>query len=162
MAEKGKDDAKKAGAFLKAISFDKIFVSDLYRAIETAETAIPNCCYEISALLREIDVGILANTPLSIITDEQRARTAKYGYEDFGGETKEHFQNRVSQVMKKLEVLDCKTVALFSHAGWLRGMIDTVIGTYLPRENVCCNNCTIAIIEYTNQTWRLHSWVNLI
>ncbi|MBQ8816149.1 MAG: histidine phosphatase family protein [Lachnospiraceae bacterium] len=161
LTDKGKDDARKAGEFLKQVSFEKIYTSDLCRAVETAEIAIPNCSYERLPLLREINVGTLANKPLSILTEEQRAHAVKWGYEYFGGESKDHFYNRISQVMKMLETLDCETVAMFSHGGWLRGMLDTVVGTRLPGNKVCCNNCTIAIFEYTNEIWRLHSWINL-
>ena len=71
LADKGKDDAKKAGDFLKRISFDKIYSSDLIRARETAEIAIPGCRYEISELLREINVGSLAFQPFGSSTSEQ-------------------------------------------------------------------------------------------
>lgn len=161
LTDKGKDDAKKSGTFLNHVSFEKIYTSDLSRAIETAEIAIPDCCYETSALLREINVGSLANNLLVNLTDEQRAHAAKNGYADFGGEEKEKFYDRISRFMKKLETLDCENVAVFSHAGWLCGMLDIIIGTCVPREHLCCNNRTIAIYEYANKIWKLHSWINL-
>ena len=43
LTDKGKEDAKKARDFLKHISFDKIFASDLVRAVETAKIALPDC-----------------------------------------------------------------------------------------------------------------------
>ena len=49
-----------------------------------------------------------------------------------------------------------------AHAGWLRSMLDLVVGTVLPRDAVCCNNCTIAVFEYTGSKWRLHNWMNLL
>lgn len=160
LTDKGKEDAKKAGDFLKNISFEKIYTSDLSRAIETAKIAIPDCCYETSPLLREVNVGTLQNQPLSILTKEQGERTLKYGYGDFNGETRAEFYSRICQFKKELEKLNCETVAIFSHAGWLRGMLDTVVETQLPKGRVCCNNCTIAIFEYTNGVWQLHSWIN--
>ena len=158
---KGKEDARKAGAFLENISIDKVLASDLIRAVETAEIGLPNCSYETTPLLREINVGTLASKPLSVVSDEQRERIAKYGYVDFGGETRELFNRRIHQVMNKLEALSCETVALFTHAGWMRGMLDAVLGTQLPRKHVQCNNCTVAIFEFINGTWQLHSWINL-
>ena len=161
LTDKGKEDAKRAGAFLEHMSFDKIWTSDLCRAIETAEIAIPNADYETSELLREINVGTLAGEPLSILTGEQKAYVSKYGYAEFGGETVEQLYDRVEQMMKKLETLECDTVALFCHAGWLRTMFYKVIGTRVPKENLCCNNCAIGIFEYTERHWQLHSWINL-
>ncbi len=161
LTDKGKDDARKAGDFLKNIYIDKVFASDLIRAVETAEITLPDCSYETSPLLREINVGTLASKPLSIVSDEQRERIAKFGYMDFDGETKEHFNSRIRQVMNELETLNCETVALFTHAGWMRGMLDAVTGAYLPRKHIRCNNCSIAIFEYINRNWQLHSWINL-
>lgn len=63
--------------------------------------------------------------------------------------------------MKMLETSDFKTVALFSHAGWQRTFLNLVVGVNLPRENVQCKNCTVAIFEYENDTWSLHSWINV-
>lgn len=45
--------------------------------------------------------------------------------------------------------------------GWLRGMLDIIIGHYMPRNRVYCGNCTIGIFKYTNEAWALHSWINL-
>lgn len=161
LTDMGKAEAKKAGEILGQVSFDKIYTSDLTRAIETAQNAIPGCQYETVSLLREIDVGTLAGKPLSVITDEQRAITAKSGYGLFGGETKEVFQSRIAEFMKMLEQLNCSNVAVFSHAGWLRSFFDRVVGVSLPRKNICCNNCAVGIFEYENSNWRLHSWINL-
>ena len=47
LTDKGRNDAKKAGLVLKDVVFDKIFVSDLVRARETAEIAFPGYKYEI-------------------------------------------------------------------------------------------------------------------
>lgn len=162
LTDKGKDDAKKAGNFLKGNSFDKIYSSDLVRARETAEIVIPGCQYEISELLREINVGSLEGKQFSDLTEEQKSDIAKNSYIAFGGESKKDFSDRVTGFMKKLEGINCDNIVVFSYAGWLRKMLDIVIGTYIPRAQVCCNNCTVAIFEYTGEMWRLHSWVNMI
>lgn len=161
LTDKGKDDAKKAGDFLKCISFDKIYSSDLIRARETAEIAIPDHRYETSELLREINVGSLAGKPLPVLTEEQRLDIEKNSYMAFGGESKKEFNNRVAGFMKRLEALSCENVAVLSHAGWLLEMLDIVVGIDKPGKKVCCNNCTVAVFEYTGEMWKLHSWVNM-
>ena len=161
LTQQGREDARKAGEFLKNIRFDRVYVSDLSRAIETARIAVPDCQYKTSSLLREINVGVLADTDLSVLTQEQRERSKACGYMEFGGESEQAFYQRIRQFIKELEGQDCETVALFSHAGWLRGMLNTVVGVHLPREHVRCDNCTVAVFEYLNGIWRLHSWLNL-
>lgn len=160
LTEKGKNDAKSAGEILKGITFDKVYASDLARAIDTAKTALPHCAPEISPLLREVNVGSIAGKPLDIITDEQRKRIWSDGYVEFGGESLDNFNNRVNEFKAYLETLDCNNVAVFSHAGWLRAMLDIVVGIRIPRNSISCDNCTVSIYEYQNGNWRLHSWIN--
>ena len=161
LTENGINDAKKASAILSDVCFDKVFSSDLCRAIKTAETALPEYEYEKSELLREIHIGTLENTLISDMTAEQRADVFENGYRNFGGESRLEFYNRIKTFMGRLEKLDLDNVAVFSHGGWLCGMLSQVFGVYVPRKNLLCNNCTVAIFEYQNENWRLHSWINL-
>ena len=161
LTEKGIEDAKKAGEFLKGLSFDKVFSSDLDRARITAQTALPNSEIETSALLREINVGNIAGNPFSVISDEERAFALMNGYKKYGGESKEEFYARISAFMAELEVLNLDTVAVFTHAGLMRGMLDTVINARLSHQCITCNNCAVSIFDYTNGAWSLHSWINL-
>ncbi len=161
LTDKGREDAKRAGTFLADLNFDKIYASDLDRAKETAQTAIPGCSYEVSELLREIDVGNLAARPLSVLTDEDKVRIASEGYGFFGGESNEAFRGRIREFMEKLEGLECERVAIFSHAGWIRFFLDEIVGLYLPRKHILCGNCAIAVFQYEKAIWRLHSWINL-
>ncbi len=159
LTQKGREDAKCAGEYLKGVKFDKVFSSDLIRAVDTAKIAT-GCEPEKSMLLREVNIGNIADKPLDILTEEQRKRIWQDGYVEFEGESLDEFSARVDKFKAYLETLDCDNVAVFSHAGWLRTMLDSVVGVRLPRKNVCCNNCTVAIFEYTDQ-WKLHSWINL-
>ena len=160
LTQKGIEDAKKAAAILKDVKFDKIYASDLKRAQQTAENAIPNCEYEVLPLIKEIDVGRLENTLISDLTDEQRINGLENGYSEFGGESREQFYKRIEKTMKMLEQQNFENVALFSHGGWLHGILNLALETKIARHKVCCNNCTVAVFEYTNKNWRLYSWIN--
>lgn len=164
LTEKGIADAKRASELLSKCVFDKIYASDLIRARQTAENAIPGCVYETSSLLREVNVGIIAGKPLGIIDDAERALIAKEGYTKFGGESKEQFADRIKSFMSELEKMQksgCESVCVFSHAGWLRTFLDIVVGIYLPRSTVLCGNCTVGIFDYSGEKWKMHSWINL-
>ena len=63
--------------------------------------------------------------------------------------------------MNTLEGEDCENIAVFSHAGVLRKAVNTVLNIYVPRNKMLCKNCTVAIFEYSDKTWILHSWINL-
>lgn len=162
LTEKGKQDAEGARAILEQVSFDKIYSSDLDRAAETAEIAVPGCIYQKNPILREINVGSLSNKPTSVLSDEDKAEVLKNGYTAFGGETREDFQKRIQSFKKELESMELGNVGVFCHAGWLKGFLKEVMGMSIPTEKFCCNNCTVAIFEYENSKWKLHSWINLL
>ena len=161
LTEKGREDAALVGVLLSKIGFDKIFSSDLSRARNTADIAIPGCKYDIDQDLREINVGNIAGRSLDIISGDDGIPKNKDGYTAFGGESKAQFNARVVSFMKKLEVSGYENVAVFSHAGFLRSTLDFVVGTELERKKVCCKNCAIGIFEYDGDSWKLHSWINL-
>ncbi|MBR3836779.1 MAG: histidine phosphatase family protein [Clostridia bacterium] len=159
LTEKGRRDALLAADFLKNISFDKVYSSDLARAKETAECALPLYPYEESSLLREIDVGDVAGKPFSVLMKEEKERIPEQGYKPYGGESREEFHSRICSFQRLLEERKAENVAVFAHAGFLREMLDTVVGFRLPRNKICCDNCAVAVFEYDGD-WHLHSWVN--
>ena len=59
LSEKGREDAAMAGRLLRGIFFDKVYSSDLRRAIETQKIALPEAETEQLPLLREIHMGSL-------------------------------------------------------------------------------------------------------
>ncbi len=161
LTEQGREDAKKAGAILRGIPFEKIYTSDLSRAMETAAIAVPDFTYETTPLLREINVGSLAGTPTGDTSEETLQNVAQFGYAAVGGESREEFSGRVKQMMRKLETSGYQNVALFCHAGWVKEMLYTVLDTRIVSKHIVCKNCTVAVFEYENDNWSLHSWINL-
>ena len=86
---------------------------------------------------------------------------AKEGYSAYGGETKAELDERIKSFAGELETSGFDRVAVFSHAGWLRGFLDVVVGDVLPRNKILCHNCTVGIFDFDGNLWRLHSWINL-
>ena len=84
----------------------------------------------------------------------------KEGYRIFGGESREEFENRVRAFMKRLEGQSFENIAVFTHAGVLRKALDIVLDIEFPRKNMLCKNCAVAIFEYRDKKWMLHSWIN--
>ena len=160
LTEQGKAEAEQVGKRLSSIKFDKVYTSDLSRARETAAIALPTCECETVAGIREIDIGSFAGKPKSSLCSSERELVRREGYQIFGGESREEFGDRVRSFMKLLEGQDCKNIAVFTHAGVLRKAFEIVLGIVIP-YNVLCNNCAIAVFEYNNSQWSLHSWTNL-
>ena len=66
LTEEGIYQAEKIGAILKSIPFDKVYSSDLLRARQTQKIALPDADAELCSLIREINVGSLAQR---LVTD---------------------------------------------------------------------------------------------
>lgn len=160
LTRQGVREAERAGEMLKGISFDKIYSSDLTRARQTAQAAIPGCTYETTELLREINVGSLAGRSFASLTAQERSDMLKSGFEPFGGEKRKDFCDRLRAFLRQTEQLDCENVAAFSHAGCLRTMLNEVVGCRLEYSAVCCENCAMAVFAFEKGVWKLHSWIN--
>lgn len=161
LTEKGKADARLVRDVLRGVQIDKVITSDLTRAMQTAEIALPGCSYETLPLIREVDVGNLGGTPYADTSEEMRAEIAANGYAAAGGESKEDFARRAKEFLALMEKETCAAVAAFSHGGFLRVVLDEVVGLYLPRKSILCANCAVCVVEYTGGEWQLHSWINV-
>lgn len=160
LTEKGTQDALRARPYLTGISFDKVYSSDLQRAYHTGLLALPGCEPEKLPILREIDVGSLAGTPLFSNASQQTAYDRYLGYEEFGGESYKTFSDRTLQFLSMLEQLDVQTVVAFSHGGYLQMLLNNICGQTISRKAIQCKNCAIAVFEYSKNQWSLHSWIN--
>ncbi|MBQ7387154.1 MAG: histidine phosphatase family protein [Clostridia bacterium] len=159
LTEKGREDAKFAAEVLRNVEFDRIFASDLDRAIETCKIATGKEP-ETDELIREISVGRLENFPYDNIPAEDRVKYFQIGYADFGGESKDDFKLRIRHFMEKLERLDCDNVAVFSHGGWLIAMLGIVLDANLSHSNIRCTNCAVGIFDYSDGKWLLSGLMN--
>lgn len=164
LTAKGISDAEKVKPLLKDIAFDKVYASDLKRAVKTAQVALPGYDYETSKLLREIDVGTFAGKPLDYyysLTPEEQALNLKNAFKDFGGESVDDLDERVQAFLKELETKDYQNVALFTHGGWQRSIFDYIIGYRHKRSNILLSNCAVVSIEFIKGYWRLTGLLNL-
>ena len=162
LTEQGIRDAQSIRPLLKNISFDKIYASDLRRAMKTAEEAIPGCCYETTPLLREVGMGSLELQPReSVLPDMRKNNTSELGYAMYGGESREVFDQRVADFRKMVETLEYENVAVFTHWGWMMELTTQVLEVKIPGNNITGNNCVVGVFEYKNNHWKLHSWINM-
>lgn len=159
LTPKGVKDAEGVRPILEGIRFDKIYSSDLIRAMKTAETAIPGCVYETTRLLREIDLGSLAHKPFFPADAPERKQMVN-GFKFFGGESNDEFHARAAEFLEKVKALDCDTVAAFTHAGILRRALSIVFSENANTNNFVCSNCCIVILELKNGKWMLSGLIN--
>lgn len=160
LTQQGVREAEQVGEIIKGISFDKIYSSDLIRAQQTAQAAIPGCVYETTELLREVNVGKVSGRPLASVSSQERQEMDCVGFEMYGGESRSAFCGRLRTFLRRVEQLGGENVAAFSHGGCLRAMLNEVVGCRLERSVVCCENCAMAVFAFEKGVWKLHSWIN--
>lgn len=159
LSEEGIQQAKKVGEFLSDISFDKIYSSDLLRAMQTAEYALPGQKFQTDSLLREINVGIVAGKSKEQCTREYgelyTTHRALLDYRPFNGENDDLLHERAKKFIRKIETYNYENIAVFTHEGMLRNIIGAVLGIRVPVGRIILNNCTVVVCEYVDQVWKL-------
>lgn len=162
LTEKGHKDAEKAGQFLQGIPFDRIYASDLSRAVHTAKIALPGCEPLQTPLLREIGLGVLEKRSISECTETYGEVLARhrlaYDYTAYGGENGAMIRQRVRDFLTLLEKDPAENIAAFAHAGTLMSAMDVIFEAPLDRKHLRCPNGCIAIFVYENDRWALQTW----
>ena len=164
LTEKGRAQAARAGEFLVEIPFERVIASDLVRAIQTAQAALPGRDIETEPLIREINVGTLqgrlVSECLEIYGQPYVENKRRGDYTPYGGENHEMHLARIAEFMKKAESFKGENIAVFTHEYVLRGMLDLVLGIEIPKSRISCSNCCIGVFEFDGSTWKLYGWHN--
>ncbi|MBQ1945733.1 MAG: histidine phosphatase family protein [Clostridia bacterium] len=163
LTEKGFADAAHAGEVMKGVEFARVYSSDLKRAMQTAQTALPGAELILDPLLREISTGILTGTyhkdALALYGEAHRKCTQARDYSRYGGESHQMHCARVNQFMKKLEEDPIEgNVAIFCHDGTTKAILNYVLGADIHPYRVSTDNGAVGIVCYDNGAWHLKRW----
>lgn len=162
LTKKGTEDAKGIRKYLDKIKFDKVYSSDLCRAVATCRTVLGDCEIEKDPLLRELNVGSIAGKDAALfLNDENYLKTRLTGdFTYFGGESRDDMEKRCAQFLKKAAASGKTNIAAFTHAGFLRTAMMYTFGAEFGRYLIKCSNCAILILEYTDDHWRFNGLIN--
>lgn len=162
LTEKGVADAKRAGEYLRGIAFDRVYSSDLIRAVQTAQYALPGCEPVQLPELREIGLGELEMRYIPECEEKLGESFAEnrrnYDYTSYGGENRDMMEVRVRRFFEMLENDPCENAVAFAHAGTLQTALDVVMDMRLNRYHLACLNGSVAVFEYFNGRWLLRTW----
>lgn len=166
------DTLKELGQYLKDISFDKIYSSDLPRAVKSAEiiqSQLTNPCpLESVPELREWHLGKLEGlkiATLNAIYPQQiqafRTNLAKFDTTMFEAESLYSTIQRTTQFIKSLKDSKTEQLLLVGHGANLTASIRTLLGynEALLRKNGGLDNASLTILEtddfkkFTLKTW---------
>lgn len=158
LTEQGRAEAAGIIPILAPYKFDRVYTSDLSRAIETQEIALPGVKADVnSPLIREFDVGSIVGLP----TGTAKTLTPEGGrdYRPFGGENSEDVQARLKKFLETyLENDSCETAAVFAHNGIMIAMMNLILGQRLHSPAIQSKNCAVHVFEFTDGKWKLLAW----
>ncbi len=163
LTELGREQAAKTGELLKGMEFDRVIVSDLLRAKETAQIALPGRNFEQDPRLRETNVGSLQGRRVVDLTAELgeeyvRRRLAR-DYRVYGGEDTHAHCDRVAEFMKDLESApEDARIAAVCHEGTIMAMLCYVLHMDIPRNIIHVANCAVCAFKFGNGVWELGEW----
>ncbi len=161
----GIQQAERAAARLRGVTFAAVYSSDLGRAMDTALRIAPYPAPTPCPQLREWHLGELEGRSREDV--EKNFAEAWYGFLTDapevampGGETKDEVQRRVSDFLEQLAVRHAKdTILAVSHCGAIRLMFKHILGITdrLPRQPQVAN-ASISRIVYVDGLWQLGCW----
>jgi len=160
----GHAQAQAANDYLKDIPFDRIYCSDLPRARQTAQDALPGCEPIYSPLLREVGVGTLAGRLMADCAAEYgavyREANRAQDFSPFGGETQQQMRDRLRRFFaEELEPLEgCDHVAVFGHEGTVHQLLSYALGYDVMLGNILVENASVSVFSYENGCWKLEKW----
>ena len=162
LTEQGEKDAARAGEYLRTLHFDRVYSSDLLRAVQTARIALPDREPVQLPVLRERNVGILAGRLFTDCMEEYgepyRQARASLDFTAYGGENHEMHKARALEFLKMLEADPAENVVAFTHAHFILCCMETVLKTDIAHHLLNCANGSVTIFSFNNNYWRLDSY----
>lgn len=164
--EDGKKQAHEAAELLKGEVIDAFFSSDLRRAYHTAKTVISKHNGKkiyITRLLREKYFGKFQGMTFKEIGDylpkfgEQGNFSFRGKEKEFGVETDEEVKGRIREFKKILSSHKGKTVAIFSHGGTIRRMLEVFGIQSSVIEKMYVHNAAPMVLIKKGETYVLES-----
>lgn len=159
LTEQGRKEAESIRPVLAEFSFDRVYSSDLSRAVDTQRLALPGATAIQTPLLREFDVGNLVGRSFAEVAaqidDSFRWRR---DYTGFGGENADMVCARLRQFLASLEADPCDTAIAFVHNGVMNMMLQVVLETGFSYSAAYSKNCAINVFEFDGEKWRLLAW----
>ena len=149
LSKKGITQSRKLSESLKDMRFEKIYSSDLTRAIETAKiiSENQNAPVSISEDLREFGKGVGEGYSHDFLT-RNFGKIKDKDYTKAGGEDKGIVRERVENFLKSLRIKKDGKIAIVTHGG-VKKTIFEIMGLmdWKDMEDIRMENTGVSIIE---------------
>ena len=156
LTDLGRSQAEAIRPILAKYSFDKVYSSDLSRAYDTAQLAIPGCAPITTPLLREISIGDLNGQYIGDVRDKYG--NLKGDFSPFNGESPAMLDARAAEFLHLMEQETAETLIAFSHNGFMKAILRCIIGRSADTFPFVNGNCNIAVLKYEGGRWYVPVW----
>jgi probable phosphoglycerate mutase len=167
LSERGEAQARALGERLKEESFDACYVSDLGRALRTAELILgpAGMRFESDERLRELDLGVMQGLTTAEMQERcpevyDSFRNAGPDYHLPEGESLRQFHHRCVEALEDYAKRHAGgRVLLVTHGGVLGAIFRYVahIPLEAPRGYVLLN-CSVNVVDKRGDSWNLLHW----
>ncbi len=153
LSEEGKEQAKRLHNRLKNEKFDKIYCSDLRRAIQTAKIVFEGKRIYREKDLKEINFGVLEGMSYDEIMQKYGELYSKWVKDPYyhkipKAESMQHFKKRINRAIKKIVTENKgKTLAVVCHGGTISMYITSIFKNkdfwhHIP------GSVSVSVVEY--------------
>lgn len=156
LSEEGRRQAAALAPILGKIPFDRVYSSDLTRAMDTQKLALPQYDAITLPLLREYSLGSLSGLPYKVVREEYGIVNSDYS--PYGGESIPMVDQRTKTFLSMMEEDPCEYAAAFVHGGVIRSFMRHVLGREADTTALVNKNCFIAVLELDGGKWKLLAW----
>ncbi len=159
----GREQARQLAQHLQARTVNAIYSSDLQRAAATAQIIAETHALNVThdERLREMNLGVLQGLTHSehTIKFPEVVSAMRYDYMDYPipeGETRRAMQDRAYAALLDIVAQEkAGTVALVTHGGVIRMLLQKLFGETDPLRNRSVFNTSVTEITYDGATWEL-------
>ncbi len=162
LAPEGIKQAEELAPRLAGIHFDRIYSSDLGRAMETARIIRPNAVITPLPGLREWDLGSWVGrnaAEIAAAEPENWQEIRQPNNPDFrpsGGESRRELRTRAGSELTKLASRHpAERILAVTHGAFLGAAYTELFGTLPPGSS---GNTSITILRHDSNGWRLVCW----
>ena len=165
LTEKGRAQAAMARRHIEGIPFDRLFVSDVLRAQQTADIIFPGMERTFLPVAREMNnTAMRGKTPAemaALFPELYPVCRAEFDYAPLGMdcEGRDHLSGRAQTLLNMMASLgNVNRVAVVSHAGLIRASAARILGLPHYARELMCANASVSVFHLDENGWRVRLW----
>lgn len=164
LTEKGEAQAAAARRHVQGLTFDRLYVSDVRRAQQTADILFPGVPRTFHTVIREINNTAMRGKTCEEMTvlygERYLACRERFDYSPLGidCESNAHMLARAQEFLDLVAAEEgIERVAAVAHAGFITAVAEVVLGAKVGRH-MSCGNASVSLFRFENGRWRLRLW----